>query len=986
MLVKRKSGEAARSRLASAVAGLAAKTVDRRSFLRGSGLAVGGLAALGGLSAGMTRPAEAGPVDHSRDIARRKNICTHCSVGCTVIAEVQDGVWVGQEPAWDSPINRGTHCAKGASVRELVHGDRRLKYPMKKVGGQWQRISWDQAIEEIGDKMLEIRERSGADSVYLLGSAKFSNEGAYLFRKFAAFWGTNNVDHQARICHSTTVAGVANTWGYGAQTNSYNDIRNSKTVIFMGSNAAEAHPVSMQHILSGKEQQRANVIVFDPRFTRTAAHATDYVRFRPGTDIAVIWGIMWHIFENGWEDQAFIASRVHGMDQIREEVAKWNPAEVERVTGVPEAQLRRVAETFATQRPSTFIWCMGGTQHSVGTANVRAYCNLLLSTGNVGAMGNGANIFRGHCNVQGATDFGLDISNLPCYYGLAEGAWRHWSRVWEVPYEYFVSRFDDVPAKGGRDARPATANMSTPGIPSTRWFDATLIDSEEVDQRDNIKAMIVFGHGGNTVPRMQDAQRGMNALDLLVVADPHPTTFAALHDRTDNTYLLPICTQFETSGSRTASNRSIQWGEKIVDPIFESDNDYAVIYRLSAKLGFADQMFKNYEMVDGKYSPEPTPESILREINRGGWSTGYTGQSPERLKAHMANQDKFDLVTLRASADVPEVGGDYYGLPWPCWGTPEFRHPGTHILYNPNIPVKDGGGAFRPRFGLEREGVTLLAEGSWPVGSEIQDGYPEFTMGMLRRLGWDADLTPRERGTIARIGGGDPERIDAVSWSIDLSGGIQRVAIEHGCVPFGNGKARAVAWNLPDPIPVHREPIYSPRPDLVADYPTREDGRQFRMPNIGHTIQQGAVDRGLHEQFPIVLTSGRLVEYEGGGEETRSNKWLAELKQDMFVEINPRDAEARGIVDGAWVWVTGTEGGSRARVKALVTERVGPGVAFMPFHFAGWFQGVDQRGNYPQGADPIVLGESVNVITSYGYDPVTGMHEGKTTLCQIAAA
>ncbi|MDG1129244.1 formate dehydrogenase subunit alpha [Seohaeicola saemankumensis] len=986
MLVKRRSTDANRSGLAAFAQSVSAKPVDRRSFLRASGLAVGGLAAFGAIGASTVRRAEAGKTDFSQPVEVKTNICTHCSVGCTVKAEVQNGVWVGQEPAWNSPINRGTHCAKGASVRELVHGDRRLKYPMKKENGQWVRISWEQAIDEIGDKMLDIREKNGADSAYLLGSAKFSNEGAYLFRKFAAFWGTNNVDHQARICHSTTVAGVANTWGYGAMTNSYNDIRNAKTIIFMGSNAAEAHPVSLQHILTGKETNRANVIVIDPRFTRTAAHATDYIRMRPGTDIAIIWGIMWHIFENGWQDQDYIDQRVWGMDQVREEVKKYSPDVVERITGIPEAELKRVAQTFATQRPSTFIWCMGGTQHTVGTANVRTYCNLLLATGNVGSDGTGANIFRGHCNVQGATDFGLDIGSLPCYYGLSEGGWKHWSRVWDVPYDYFQSRFDEVPAKGGRDARDRKANMEMAGIPSTRWFDATTLDAEDVDQRDNIKAMIVFGHGGNTVPRMGDSLKGMNALDLLVVADPHPTTFAALHDRTDNTYLLPISTQFECSGSRTASNRSVQWGEKVVDPIFESDNDYAVIYRLATKLGFADQMFKNYEMVQGKFSMEPTPESILREINSGGWSTGYTGQSPERLKAHMANQDKFDLVTLRAPADAGEVAGDYYGLPWPCWGTPEFKHPGTHILYNPNIAVKDGGGAFRPRFGVDREGETLLAEGSYPVGSEIQDGYPQFTYGVLQTLGWDVDLTPDELATIQRIGGNDPEKMAAVSWSTDLSGGIQRVAIEHGCVPFGNGKARAVAWNLPDPIPVHREPIYSPRPDLVADYPTREDGRQFRVPNIGFSVQASAVERKLSESFPIVLTSGRLVEYEGGGEETRSNPWLAELQQDMFVEINPADASARGITDGGWVWVNGPENGSKARVKALVTERVAPGVAFMPFHFAGWFQGVDQRGNYPEGTDPIVLGESVNAVTSYGYDPVTGMHEGKVTLCQISAA
>lgn len=992
MLIKRKTADVQRGRLQAAIAGLSSGVMDRRAFLRRSGLVAGGVAAAGALQIGSVRKAEAAGLGPATGTKIVKNICTHCSVGCTVKAEVANGVWVGQEPAWESPINRGSHCAKGASVRELVHGDRRIKYPMKLVDGQWQRISWDVAINEIGDKMMQIRAKSGADSVYLLGSAKFSNEGAYLFRKFAAFWGTNNVDHQARICHSTTVAGVANTWGYGAMTNSYNDIRNSKTILFMGSNAAEAHPVSMQHILVGKEQNRANVIVFDPRLTRTAAHATDYIRIRSGTDIAVIWGMMWHIFKNGWEDKEFLAARVHGMDDVRKEVEKYDPKTVEDITGVPEAQLKRAAETFAKVKPATFIWCMGVTQHSVGTANVRAICNLLLATGNVGGMGNGANIFRGHCNVQGATDFGLDISNLPCYYGLVEGAWRHWARVWDVPYDYFVTRFDEVPAKGGRPARTRKANMETSGHTSTRWFDAANLPAEQVDQMDNLKAMFVMGHGGNTIPRMPDAVKGLEKLELLVVADPHPTNFVSLGGRKNGTYLLPIGTQFECSGSRTCSNRSVQWGEKVVEPIFEAASDYFVIYKLAQKLGFAEQMHKNYEMVQGKYGPEPSAESILREINRGGWSTGYTGQSPERLKLHMEHQDKFDLVSLRGAKGSP-VENDFYGLPWPCWGTPELKHPGTHILYNTSLEAGNGGGTFRPRFGLTRERTladgskvndTLLAEnGSYSLNSEIRDGYPEFTMGVLKKLGWDADLTPKELETITWVGGAN---IDAVNWANDLSGGIQRVALKHGCVPYGNGKARANAWNLPDPVPVHREPIYSPRVDLVAKWPARPDERTLRIPNLHTSVQKAAVEKGIAKSFPIVLTSGRLVEYEGGGEETRSNKWLAELQQDMFVEINPADAAARGIRDGAFVWVSGPENNSKARVKALVTERVGKGVAFMPFHFGGFYQGQDQRGNYPKGTDPIVLGESVNIVTTYGYDPVTAMHEGKVTLCQIAAA
>ncbi|ACL60124.1 formate dehydrogenase subunit alpha [Methylobacterium nodulans] len=979
MLTKRKSGVAGRTTHPSVTGGLP-QSLDRRSFLRQSGLLAGGLAAAGSLQLGAVRPAKAaGSAVSGPEVTIRKNVCTHCSVGCTVTAEVVNGVWVGQEPSWASPINRGTHCAKGASIRELVHSERRLKYPMKLVNGEWQRISWEQAIDEIGDKLQAIREKSGADSVYWLGSAKYTNEAAYLLRKFAAFWGTNNVDHQARICHSTTVAGVANTWGYGAQTNSYNDIRNAKTMIIMGGNPAEAHPISMQHVLSGKEINRANLIVIDPRFTRTAAHATEYVRLRSGTDIPVIWGMLWHIFENGWEDKEFIKNRVYAMEDVRKEVAKWTPDEVERVSGVPGEQLRRVAELFAKEKPATLIWCMGATQHTVGTANVRAFCILCLATGNVGKSGTGANIFRGHTNVQGATDLGLDVTTLPLYYGLVEGGWRHWARVWDVEYEWLQSRFDEVPAMAGRKARSAKENMEAPGITSTRWFDAVKLPAEQIDQRSPIKAMMVFGHGGNTVTRMPEAVSGMSALDLLVVGDPHPTTFAAMDARKDNTYLLPICTSLEMDGSRTASNRSLQWGEQIVKPAFESKNDYEVLYRLATKLGFADRMFKNIKVENGV----PEAEDLLREINRGGWSTGYCGQSPERLKAHMRNQHKFDLVTLRAPKDDPEVGGDYYGLPWPCWGKPEIRHPGTHILYSTELHVKDGGGTFRARFGTERNGQTLLAEDSYSLGSELTDGYPEFTMGVFKKLGWDKDLSPEELAVITKIGG---NKVDAVSWATDLSGGIQRVCLDHGVSPFGNGKARANAWNLPDPVPVHREPVYSPRPDLVAKYPTRPDERQFRMPNLGFSVQKAAVERNVAKDFPIILSSGRLVEYEGGGEETRSNPWLAELQQDMFVEINTKDAAERGIKDGQFVWVYGAENGAKTKVKALVTDRVAKGVAWMPFHFSGWYQGKDMRGYYPKGTDPVVLGESVNTITTYGFDPVTGMQEPKATLCQIQAA
>jgi len=956
MLTKKTNGVANGPRLSKALAGVVGSAIDRRTFLRRSGLAAGGAAALATLGTARIQKAKAEQAK-AGEVRRVMSVCTHCSVGCSVIAEVQNGVWIGQEPGWDSPFNLGAHCAKGAAIREHAHGERRLKSPTKLVDGKWQKVSWEQAVEEIGDKLLEIRQSSGPDSVYWMGGSKHSNEGAYLYRKFQAFWGTNNCDNQARICHSTTVAGVANTWGYGAMTNSYNDMHNSRSMIFIGSNAAEAHPVAMQHILKAKEQNNAALIVCDPRFTRTAAHADEYVRFRSGTDVALVWGILWHIFENGWEDREYIRQRVWGMDQIRPEVAKWTPEEVERVTGVPGSQLKRVAMTLANNRPGTLVWCMGGTQHHSGNNNTRAYCVLQLALGNIGVSGGGANIFRGHDNVQGATDLGPLPDSLPGYYGLAEGSWKHWSRVWDVDYDWVLGRF------------ASKELMESKGIPESRWFDAVLEDKANLDQPDNIRAMVYMGHAPNSQSRLPDLKKAMNKLDLLVVIDPYPTVSAVLHDRTDGVYLLPAATQLETSGSVTASNRSLQWREKVIDPVFESKPDHEILYLFAQKLGFAEQLCKHIQ-VNGT---EPLVEDITREFNRGTWTIGYTGQSPERIKLHMANQYTFDKTTLQAAGGPCD--GEIYGMPWPCWGTPEMKHPGTHVLYDPSKPVADGGLGFRARFGVDRDGQNLLAEGSYPVGSEIQDGYPEFTMALLTQLGWDADLTDDERATIEAIAG------EKTNWKTDLSGGIQRVAIKHGCAPYGNAKARSVVWNFPDPVPIHREPLYTPRRDLVADYPTYEDTKAWRVPTLYKSIQA----RDVAAEFPIILTSGRLVEYEGGGDETRSNPWLAELQQDMFCEINPRDANNAGIQDGQQVWVHSPEG-AKVKVKAMVTQRVGPGVAFMPFHFGGRFQGEDLRAKYPSGADPYVLGESVNTATTYGYDSVTQMQETKTTLCRIETA
>jgi formate dehydrogenase major subunit len=524
----------------------------------------------------------------------------------------------------------------------------------------------------------------------------------------------------------------------------------------------------------------------------------------------------------------------------------------------------------------------------------------------------------------------------------------------------------------------------------SRWIDGVLEKNELIDQDSNLRGLIFWGHAPNSQTRGLEMKTAMDKLDLMVVIDPYPSASAAMAAMPGKAgelnpnravYLLPAATQFETSGSVTASNRSVQWREKVIEPLFESRTDHMIMYQLAQKLGFDKELVAKTKMVAGKGGMmEPEVESILREINQSCWSIGYTGQSPERLKAHMRNMNVFDVKTLRAKGGVDKetgykLDGDYFGLPWPCFGTPELKHPGSPNLYDTSKHVMDGGGNFRANFGVEKDGVDLLAaDGSYSKGADITTGYPEFDHLLMKKLGWWNELTDAEKAAA-----------EGKNWKTDLSGGIIRVTMKnHGCHPFGNAKARAVVWNFPDPVPQHREPLYSTRSDLVAKYPTHDDKKAFwRLPTLYKSVQEKNKDIG--QEFPLIMSSGRLVEYEGGGEETRSNPWLAELQQEMFIEINPVAANDRGIRDGEKVWVK-TPTGAKILVRALVTERVDRGTVWMPYHFSGRWQGVDLLQYYPEGAHPIVRGEAANTATTYGYDSVTMMQETKTTVCQIERA
>ncbi len=749
---------------------------------------------------------------------------------------------------------------------------------------------------------------------------------------------------------------MANTWGYGAMTNHLGDIQNAKSIFIIGANPAVNHPVGFRHFLKAKENNGAKLIVVDPRYTRTAAKADYFAQIRPGTDIPFMYGMMNLIFENGWEDKKFIDERTYGIDEIRKEAAKWTPEVVEDVTGVSAATLKEITEIYAKNRPGSVVWAMGLTQHTIGSSNTRIAPILQLVLGNMGVSGGGCNILRGHDNVQGASDMANAPDSLPGYYAKNEATWKYFAKMWKVDYEWLQGNF----------VKPEW--MMKPGFTLARWW-AGVLDGKDGNDAienagDSLKALVVIGNGITSTAQQAKVQEGLDGLELLVLMDPFVNDAGVITNKKDGVYLLPAATQYETSGTVVATNRSGQWRSQVCKPLYESMPDHEVLFELAKRIGFYDELTRTIRDADGKIE---WPEAATREIANIVKSIGLTGWTPERLKRHQENWDKFDEKTLMGKEGT-DVAGEYYGLPWPCWTE---KHPGSPNLYDISKPVMQGGMGFRNRFGLEHNGVNqLAADGSAPEQGAINGGYPEITKKNIEEV-LGIKLTDEER-----------EKIGA-TWATDGSGIIAEKCMQKGIAPYGNARARAIVWTFVDQIPKHREPIHSQRQDLAQKYPSFEDKpNHYRVYTKYKSLQQS---KDFSKEFPINLVTARLVNFSGAGMETRASKYLSRITPEMFADIHPELAAKHGIKNWDFIWVHSPEG-TNIKVRARIVPSVKPNMIFLPFHWAGYMQGVDMTGNFPEGTRPFAVGESANTVTNYGYDIVTQIPETKGGLCRIERA
>ncbi len=507
-----------------------------------------------------------------------RTTCPYCGVGCGMYLGVRGDQVVNVRGDADCSANRGSLCVKGRFGHQFVNHPERLTSPLVRRDGELVEATWDEALALVAGKFARYKRGKFA----ALSSAKITNEENYLVQKFArAVMGTNNIDHCARLCHAPSVAGLAQSFGSGAMTNSIGEISSAACILAIGTNTTAAHPVIGLRI---KEAARrgARLIVANPKRIELCRSAEIFLQHRPGSDVALLMGMMRVIVEAGLHDQAFIEQRCENFDAFRESLEEFDLDFVERTTGVPRQQIIDAARCFATRKPAAIFYAMGITQHTHGTDNVLATSNLTLLTGNVGRPSSGVNPLRGQNNVQGACDMGALPNVYPGYQKV------------NVP---------EVKAKF--EAAWSCSLSDSPGLTHTEIFDAIC------DGR--IEAMYLVGEN----PVLSEAnskhvEEALGKLKFLVVQDVFLTETAKFAH-----VVLPAATFAEKDGTFTNTERRVQRVRQAIRPVGDSKADWWITCQLAKRLGAEGFDFSQ-------------PREVMEEIAR--LTPSYGGISYARLE------------------------------------------------------------------------------------------------------------------------------------------------------------------------------------------------------------------------------------------------------------------------------------------------------------------------------------------------------------------
>ncbi len=564
----------------------------------------------------------------AKDLIKTRTTCVYCGVGCQIYLNVnpKKNLIVRATSEIGCIPNDGNLCVKGRFGMDFVAHPDRLKTPLIRRNGSLEKATWDEAISVIAKNLKKIKSESGPDSIAGLSSAKCTNEDNYVFQKFIrAAIGTNNVDHCARLCHSSTVAGLARAFGSGAMTNSIDEFRNAGCIFVIGSNTPEAHPVIAIGIREAVVKNGAELIVADPREIELVRYAKFHLQQRPGSDVALINAMMNVIIEEGLHDEDYIKQRTEGFEQVAEAVGEMTPEKAEKITTVPAEAIREAARTYAKADSSSIVFSMGITQHTTGTENVLSLANLAMLTGNVGKESAGVNPLRGQNNVQGACDLGALPNVYPGYQSVEDaGIHAKFEEAWD------------------------TKLSDKTGL--------TVVEIFHAIEEDKVRALYLMGENpALSDPNLNRTRKALEKVEFLVSQD----LFLSESGEYANV-VLPAYSFAEKDGTFTNTERRIQRVRKAVTPPGQTRDDWRIICDVSTAMGLPMQYENASQIMDEIASVSPIYGGIAYDriesvglqwpcLDRDHPGTKYLHEGEFKR-----GKGKFHPVRFRAPAEIPD--------------------------------------------------------------------------------------------------------------------------------------------------------------------------------------------------------------------------------------------------------------------------------------------------------------------------------------------
>jgi len=538
------------------------------------------------------------------------SVCPFCGVGCLITYNVKDQRIVSVDGR-DGPANHGRLCVKGRFGFDYVHSPQRLTVPLiRKPGvpkdpaaigalnrdaGDWSAVfreaTWDEALDLAAGRLKHLCDTHGNKALAGFGSAKGSNEEAYLFQKLVRTgFGSNNVDHCTRLCHASSVAALLEGVGSGAVSNQVNDVAQSELILVIGSNPTVNHPVAATW-MKNAAKAGTKIVIADPRGTDLVKHAWRHLQFKPDTDVAMLNALIHTVIDEGLVDEAFIRDRAHNFEALKANVQGYSPEAMAPICGVDAQTLREVARAFATAKGAMILWGMGVSQHVHGTDNARCLIALSSVTGQIGKPGSGLHPLRGQNNVQGASDAGLIPMMFPNYQRVNQPEVHAWFEA------FWNTKLD-----------------ATPGYTVVETMHKALADDSDPHK---VRGMYIMGENpAMSDPDLNHARHALASLDHLVVQDIFMTETAWLAD-----VVLPATAWPEKTGTVSNTDRMVQLGQQAIDPPGQAKPDLWIIQQIAQRMGLA-----------WAYPGEHDGVAAVFEEMRQAMHTAIAGISWERLQ------------------------------------------------------------------------------------------------------------------------------------------------------------------------------------------------------------------------------------------------------------------------------------------------------------------------------------------------------------------